>query len=60
MYFFGLRILKLISDNPCINVPRIYKLVNDENVSLDMVSKRKLSSYIEYKGAYKNGGYYLK
>ena len=62
---FGLEVLKLIKDFPGIKVPGIVNklqmkdlVVNSDKVRNEI--KRNLFNYIEYKGAKKTGGYYLK
>ena len=62
---FGLEVLKLIKEFPGIKVPEIVNklqmkdlIVNSDKVRNEI--KRNLFNYIEYKGSYKTGGYYLK
>ena len=61
----GLEILKLIKDNPGINVPTMIKKFETKNIeiSVDQVRneiKRELKEYIVHNGSNKTGGYYLK
>ena len=62
---FGLEVLMLIKEFPGIKVPEIVKefqmkdlIGNSDKVRNEI--KRNLYNYIEYKGSYKMGGYYLK
>ena len=61
----GLEILKLIKENPGINVPTMIKEFKTKNkeISVDQVRneiKRELKEYIVHDGSNKKGGYYLK
>ena len=61
---FDLEILKIINANPGINTTNILKKMNMifSNITINMVRnsiRRKLNHYIEYRGASKNGGYYI-
>lgn len=61
---FDLEILKIINANPGINTTNILKKINMifSNITINMVRnsiRRKLNHYIEYRGASKNGGYYI-
>ena len=58
-------LLRTISSNPGLNANKLLEKVKRENeaVTLDIVKnaiKRKLTNYVEFKGAPKTGGYYLK
>lgn len=60
-----LDILKVISHNPGIKVPDIFEKINEDSniASLDMIRnsiRRNLSNYVEFKGARKTGGYFIK
>lgn len=62
---FGLAILKLIKNNPGINVPILAQNLSlyYDDISLDKVRnyiKRNLKVYVDHKGSKKTGGYYLK
>lgn len=58
-------LLKFISKNQGLNASEIQKSMQTyySNLTIDMVKnslKRKLSDFVEFRGAPKNGGYYLK
>ena len=60
----GLEILKLVKDNPGINVPTmIIKLkAKNKEISADQIRneiKRELKGYIKHSGSNKTGGYFL-
>lgn len=60
-----LLILKIIKENPGLRVPEILSRAKkyDASINEDKIKnslKRKLNNYVEFKGAPKNGGYYLK
>ena len=62
---FDLLLLKTIHGNPGFRVPGLLKLMEskDGSATSDRIKnsiKRKLKDYVEYRGAMKNGGYYLK
>ena len=62
---FDLLLLKTIRENPGLRVPGLLRTImnRDRSVTEDRIKnslKRKLSSYVEYRGAARNGGYYLK
>ena len=58
-------ILKTVQSHPGLRAPAITKIIEqiDNTVTLDRVKnslKRNLKEYIEFRGAAKNGGYYIK
>ena len=60
-----LLILKTIKEHPGLRVPGLFKIIEkkDRSATEDRIKnsiKRKLNSYVEFKGAAKNGGYFLK
>ena len=62
---FDLLLLKTIHENPGFRVPGLLKLMEskDGSATSDRIKnsiRRKLKDYVEYMGATKNGGYYLK
>ena len=61
----GLMILKAINDTPGIKVPTLLEklFVVDSSITADKIRnelKRNLSSYVEYRGSRKTGGYFIK
>ena len=62
---FDLLLLKTIHENPGFRVPGLLKLMEskDGSATSDRIKnsiRRKLKDYVEYSGAMKNRGYYLK
>ncbi len=62
---FDLSIIRVISKNPGSNSKKIYEELSKlySNVTIDMVRnslKRKLHEVCEFRGTYRNDGYYLK
>ena len=62
---FDLLLLKTIHENPGFRVPGLLKLMEskDGNATSGRIKnsiRRKLKDYVEYRGAKKNRGYYLK
>lgn len=60
-----LEILRTVKKNPGIRINNLFESVKDKmpSTTIDMIKnsiKRKLFNYIEFKGAQRNGGYYLK
>lgn len=61
----GLSIIRAVKSNPGIKADRIHEILSsgDKKITLDMVRnsiKRELKDYIELRGSWKTGGYYLK
>ena len=61
----GLSILRIVNQNPGINVQRIFDLIPQQNgkITIDMIRnslRRELKNYIIHKDSRKTGGYYLK
>lgn len=62
---FDLLLMKTINDYPGLRVPGIMKVMTAErkDITENMIKnslKRGLKNYVEFIGAAKNGGYYLK
>ena len=60
-----LELLKIIKNNPGLNSNKLKALIekNYSYITIDKIKnslKRNLSSFCEFKGSRKNGGYYIK